>query len=644
MPAKRLIAGLLLVLAAAITVAAPWAAQDRKRPRIVSAVLQDADRDARADSIRLTYSVRIRHAADRDGRYPFAVVGYRIRSVGGASRKALVLLLVEKTRPDPAARPVIRYRRTRSKPVTDRAGMQAAVQAFRVARGHGRAPKPTTTTTAPTTTTTPTPTTTTSADADRDGYADTRDCAPKDATVHPGAPDLPDLAFVDSNCDGIDGTETDAIFVSPLGNDGSPGTKEKPKRQVHAAVVAARAAGKDVYAAAGTYGRVEVASDVGIYGGYRPDSWKRGLSVTTLIVGAPEGIYASGASRVVLQALSVDGIPGAGQGASAYGIRLLGHSSVKLQRVRAFGGDGRDGLAGSNGLSGGAGGAGGNGGIGSCDTATSNGLPGNAGTSPAGRKGGRGGFGGTGISDPAGNGEPGQTGEIGTPGGAGGTRGDPGKRGSDGASGASGVSGQNGAGGTNSIAGAATVWVGQRGASGTVGAPGNGGGGGGGGGAQVGLFVINGAGNGGGGGGGGGIGGTGGVGGGFGGGSFGLYLHDSNGAISDSSSIGSARGGAGGQGGPGGAGGAGGDHGLGAVHCSHEIGNGGDGGTGGAGGAGGAGGGGAGGPSVGIFKAGTSTATVKDSAVANGAGGHGGGGPGNPGATGIAQAIFDAGP
>ena len=67
----------------------------------------------------------------------------------------------------------------------------------------------------------------------------THDCAPASASIHPGAPDLPDLGFVDSNCDGIDGTEKDAIFVSPNGNDGNPGTKSQPKREVQAAVTAA---------------------------------------------------------------------------------------------------------------------------------------------------------------------------------------------------------------------------------------------------------------------------------------------------------------------------------------------------------------------------------------------------------------------
>src|SRR4051812_5376086 len=52
-----------------------------------------------------------------------------------------------------------------------------------------------------------------------DGYtvAD-RDCMPTNASIHPKAVDVPDLHFVDSNCDGIDGDGLAAVFVSPAGS------------------------------------------------------------------------------------------------------------------------------------------------------------------------------------------------------------------------------------------------------------------------------------------------------------------------------------------------------------------------------------------------------------------------------------------
>ena len=60
--------------------------------------------------LRLTYSqTGVRHAADSDGVYPFSVSGYRIRFVGTARGRVLVLALFEPSAPDPhgqAVRPL----------------------------------------------------------------------------------------------------------------------------------------------------------------------------------------------------------------------------------------------------------------------------------------------------------------------------------------------------------------------------------------------------------------------------------------------------------------------------------------------------------------------------------------------------------
>src|SRR5262249_20798848 len=152
-------------------------------------------------------------------------------------------------------------------------------------------------------------------DRDGDGVPDAQDCGPNDPAIKPGAPDAPDLAFVDSNCDGIDGTEKSAIFVSPLGKDTNAGTKAAPMKTLQAAIVEAAQDRKDVYAAAGDYpGRIELADGVGIYGGYRPDTWARSLTNVTSLTGSPEAIYGAHDTGVVLQHLTVrgtnDGSPG----------------------------------------------------------------------------------------------------------------------------------------------------------------------------------------------------------------------------------------------------------------------------------------------------------------------------------------------
>lgn len=261
----RLWTVLLVALVGLVVVLAASAAPDRRPPRVVGAVMIDSDNDARADRLRVMYSERVVHRADRDGRYPFVVAGYRVRSVGKASGKGLVVVLVEHADPDTDAAPTVRYRRSKNQPVRDRAGNQAVGQLFVRTRAHGHVPPAS-----------PPPPAPAPLDGDADGTPDADDCAAKDAAIHPGAADVPDLAFVDSNCDGIDGTETDAVFVSPNGKDTDPGTKSRPMREVTRAVEVAATGGKRyVLIAFGEYSRVYLSSRISLYGGYDPSSWQR---------------------------------------------------------------------------------------------------------------------------------------------------------------------------------------------------------------------------------------------------------------------------------------------------------------------------------------------------------------------------------
>src|SRR4051794_7449998 len=173
-------------------------------------------------------------------------------------------------------------------------------------------------------------------DWDGDGYTDA-DCAPLDPAVHPGAVDKPDLAFEDTNCDGIDGDKSKAIFVTLGGNDGAPGTLTNPKRTINAAVTAAATAGKDVYVAGGDFVEsVNLADNVGIYGGYEPITGKRAPEQVTTIKGAPAAL-ALGDRGVVLELLTLAGQQD-GSG-NAYGLRAVNNgttpSSVLLEKVTA---------------------------------------------------------------------------------------------------------------------------------------------------------------------------------------------------------------------------------------------------------------------------------------------------------------------
>src|SRR5688500_15111143 len=56
-------------------------------------------------------------------------------------------------------------------------------------------------------------------DMDGDGFTPASgDCNDADPAINPGAEDRPDTGLVDANCDEIDGTASDAIFVAPSGN------------------------------------------------------------------------------------------------------------------------------------------------------------------------------------------------------------------------------------------------------------------------------------------------------------------------------------------------------------------------------------------------------------------------------------------
>jgi Calx-beta domain len=470
-------------------------------------------------------------------------------------------------------------------------------------------------------------------DSDGDGYiAD--DCAPFDPTINPGAPDAPDLSFVDSNCDGIDGDASHAIFVAPTGADSNPGTEAQPMQTVQAAVNAAAPQGDDVYVAAGVYNEgsgLVLQNGVNIYGGYAAGTWSRSAANVVTIEGNGRGLMANGVTATMQL---VDILGTTAPSGSAEGMSVTG-STLNLQSVHVSVGDGASRSAGATGTTGAAGGNGSNGFAGACDSQVSA-SGGSGGFSAAGHPGGAGGQGGYSGA----NGTSGAAGVSGTPGGFGGPSGDPGGSGGSGAHGSNGGLGADGSPGT----GGAIVgdqWLSAAGAAGATGSAGNGGGGGGGGGGQNGFFVIDGTGNGGGGGGGGGAGGFGGQGGTGGGSSIGVFSSGSTVTLSNGSTINAGNGGNGGDGANGGAGGSGGNGGIGGFVCTGEVGLGGNGGGGGAGGTGGGGGGGAGGASYGVLQIGGSTVTLNDTTITVGSAGSGGfgGGATNSGAPGEAVPI-----
>jgi hypothetical protein len=435
------------------------------------------------------------------------------------------------------------------------------------------------------------------------------------AACTPGAPDKPDLAFVDSNCDGIDGDKAAALFVAPGGSDGNSGTPESPMKSVSAAVTAGLAAHKDVYVAAGTYvGKVAFlggTGNIGVYGGYDAQSWQRSAAnVTTLQ--APGQVVGVAQPGIVLQLLTVHSTADATT-TTSYGVRAFYQGAVALSRVTVEAAPGANGTHGADASqTPPAAAPDGKQGVGNpnCDphalTGTFN--PGAAGGSAPGLF--SGGAGGDWFKPYPFKGIDGE-GEAGIGGGIGGDIGWPG------GSGISGQPGTKGKPGLNDLNSVALFYLPMNGTAGGAGTRGAGGGGGG----MGDDTCIPGSG-----GGAGGRPGVGGEGGKAGGGSIGVFAGaGAHALVIDGSVIQTANGGKGGNGGygqPGGAGGQGGPPGIDIYDNGQWPGT--AGGNGGAGGSGGRGGPGAGGASIGVLAIDARAVVAGDTQITVGAGGLGG--------------------
>jgi hypothetical protein len=454
------------------------------------------------------------------------------------------------------------------------------------------------------------------------------------------ASDLPDDAFIDQNCDGIDGQLDGGIFVSAdSGNDSWPGTRSQPVASLGAAFSLARAAPhKTIYIASGTYDAGSPGmvwdSPVSLYGGYSANFNSRdAVTKPVLLVGA-DGLHVTATDGgFTLERISVSAGNAAGDGTPSVAMTVLNTQGLVLRHATLRAGNGSNG---AGGLSGGGGTAGLTGADGGSATNAEPGSGAGATGPGCGNAGGAGGTGGRHYGTPPGAGTPGADGDNNPgSGGNGGTRfpgcdntltcnpvctsvASPGVKGGDGAGGGNGLPGAAGDGTGSVVSGA---WRAGNGGVGPSGGNGGGGGGGGGGGAHLVYFKGNPCGfsypgGGGGSGGGGGCGGFGGTGGHSGGASMSLLLTSARvqaTALTLQSGSG-GKGGPGGGGGGGGGGGAGGMGGLGFVTGDQTGGPGGPGGRGGGGGTGGPGGGGGGGPSVGIYCTGGST-VVQDGGI-----------------------------
>ncbi|NLH48738.1 MAG: hypothetical protein GX444_09050 [Myxococcales bacterium] len=138
------------------------------------------------------------------------------------------------------------------------------------------------------------------------------DCYGGGYTTHPGMRDVPDDGF-DQDCDGSDSLASDAIavFVSPNGDDGNPGTMAAPKRTIGAGAELAETKGKWVLIAEGEYYESVTLYSAGLVGGYEAGTWQRDPGKRTTTIQAVEEtavtILAAEEEPVYLTGLSVIG-------------------------------------------------------------------------------------------------------------------------------------------------------------------------------------------------------------------------------------------------------------------------------------------------------------------------------------------------
>ena len=192
-------------------------------------------------------------------------------------------------------------------------------------------------------------------------------------TCIPTAADEPDDAFRDTNCDGVDGDASRAVFVDTAGGvDTNPGTRELPKKTINAAINQAAGAipKKVVFISAGTYNETVMGQKgVSLYGGYsRAQNWARAAANISKIVGAGTGMIIDGVNIATkIDRLTITATAGMTTGSSIAVVVSNSNNLLTFNSCSIMAAPGTDGAAGAAGARGGNGAVGQPGGGGSCD-------------------------------------------------------------------------------------------------------------------------------------------------------------------------------------------------------------------------------------------------------------------------------------
>ncbi|MCP4503088.1 MAG: choice-of-anchor D domain-containing protein [Deltaproteobacteria bacterium] len=199
--------------------------------------------------------------------------------------------------------------------------------------------------------------------------------------------DAPDDAFIDANCDGLDGMLDVGIFVDADGGDddqAAAGSIDTPYATLNAALASAQA-GDVLHVAVGTYEEsIDLKNGVSIHGGYQPLSgWSRSENALPHLIGGSTAVTAvdiDAATSFTFFSVSAD--DGSLSGEASIGIYARNTQGLSLRHLDVTAGDGANGEAGENGTAGDAirrptGGGNGLNGCESCDVLT--GIGGNEG-------------------------------------------------------------------------------------------------------------------------------------------------------------------------------------------------------------------------------------------------------------------------
>ena len=155
------------------------------------------------------------------------------------------------------------------------------------------------------------------------------------------------------------------VFVSPVGNDGSPGTCGQPLLTIQAAIDLAASLGRDVAVVAGTYNAastIALANGVSLRGGFAVNCSRPESGVTEIVVAQPRAISASGIfSPTTLDLLTIKSAANFMSGGSAYGVFAVNSPGLTIQRSTIVAGSGGAGPSVSNGQVGANGNSGGQG-------------------------------------------------------------------------------------------------------------------------------------------------------------------------------------------------------------------------------------------------------------------------------------------